>query len=301
MDSRRHIPPAYEGRSVQASEVMRYGQLPAGYHLVGHASSEVLENKLALQAAEIDGLARDNKKLAASQVALRQDLVAAQLEIQKRKDDIRTIRTESDIQIRALLDSIAKIETDIRAGERIKRELKEAEIEARSLIAANHDLASHIQNASQELEKTRDDIKKLPEMIADLDSLRQEHQRLRKTFELEKGANVEKVKQMHIMETDLVDMANEIERLRDKVLNSEIQTHAPNLPNGLYVTQDPLHRPSLNGSMSYLDQNRRLHYNLGAEAAGERRVELGNSNSAIGPGTGSSSWGGAYETRHIGR
>ncbi|GAA0150210.1 hypothetical protein LIER_09201 [Lithospermum erythrorhizon] len=295
MASRRRIPSAYEGRSVQDSIETRVGQL-----LAGHASSEVLENKLAHQAAEINGLAGDNKKLAASHVALKQDLVAAQLEIQKRKEDIRSIRVESDMHIRGLLDRISKFGPDIRAGEGIKRELQEAENEARSLIAANRDLASQIQSASQELEKALTDTKKLPEMTADLESLRQEHQRLRKTFESEKGANMEKVEKMQIMEKDLVDLANEVEKLRDKVLNAERQANAPNLPNG-YITQDPCYPPSLHGGMSYLDQNIQPYYNHGAEAPGERRVELGNSISAIVPGAGSSSREGPYDTMHVGR
>ncbi|KAG9133029.1 hypothetical protein Leryth_015402 [Lithospermum erythrorhizon] len=315
MASRRRMPSAYEGRSVQDSIETRVGQL-----LAGHASSEVLENKLARQAAEINGLAGDNKKLAASHVALKQDLVAAQLEIQKRKEDIRSIRVESDMHIRGLLDRISKFGPDIRAGEGIKRELQEAENEARSLIAANRDLASQIQSASQELEKAQTDTKKLPEMTADLESLRQEHQRLRlvnplctrtdyipfsvkvtmKTFESEKGANMEKVEKMQMMEKDLVDLANEVEKLRDKVLNAERQANAPNLPNG-YITQDPCYPPSLHGGMSYLDQNIQPYYNHGAEAPGERRVELGNSISAIVPGAGSSSREGPYDTMHVGR
>ncbi|GAA0153918.1 hypothetical protein LIER_12044 [Lithospermum erythrorhizon] len=300
MDSRRHIVPAYEARYVQASEVTHHGRLPAGYHLAGHDSVERLENKLARQAAEIDGLVGHNKKLAASHAPLRQDLDAAQLEIQKRKEDIRSIRAESDMQIRALLDRIEDIEIDIKAGERFKREFREAESEARSLVAANCDITSHIRNTSQELGKALTDMKKTSEMKADLNSLRQENQIVRKTFEFEKGANMEKVERMQTMEKDLVDFANVVKRLREKVLIAERQAHTPNLPNGFYVTQDPLHPPSLHGRMVYPDKNNRTYYKLGAESAIERRIVHVNGISAIVPGT-SSSWRGPYETRHIGR
>ncbi|GAA0183457.1 hypothetical protein LIER_30865 [Lithospermum erythrorhizon] len=253
MASRRYLSPAYKERPVQASAVTRHGQSSADYDLSGHHLTELLENKLDRQATEIDRLTRDNKKLAASNVTLRQDLVDAHIEIKKRKKDILSIQEESDLQIRDCLDRIADIETDIRAGERIKRDLQEAESEARSLIAANCDLAYDIRNASQELEKE----KKLSEMNADIDNLRQEPQKLQKTLELEKGANKEKVEQMQLMEKDLVLFAKEVERLRYKVLNAQKQAHAPNLPNDLRVAQYPLHRPSLHGSVSYLDQNGR--------------------------------------------
>ncbi|KAG9154628.1 hypothetical protein Leryth_022709 [Lithospermum erythrorhizon] len=260
MASRRYLSPAYEERPVQASAVTRHGQSSADYDLSGHHLTELLENKLDRQATEIDRLTRDNKKLAASNVTLRQDLVDAHIEIKKRKKDILSIQEESDLQIRDFLDRIADIETDIRAGERIKRDLQEAESEARSLIAANCDLAYDIRNASQELEKE----KKLSEMNADIDNLRQEPQKLQcqmtnimKTLELEKGANKEKVEQMQLMEKDLVLFAKEVERLRYKVLNAQKQAHAPNLPSDLRVAQYPLHRPSLHGSVSYFDQNGR--------------------------------------------
>lgn len=42
-----------------------------------------------------------------------------------------------------------------------------------------------------------------------------------KTFEYEKGSNIEKVEQMKLMEKDLIAMAKEVERLRAEVLNAE--------------------------------------------------------------------------------
>lgn len=180
MAARRHIPPALEGRAVQAAGMMRHGPFPAGQRPLDPLPHlDLLENKIAAQAAEMEQLAGDNHRLAAAQVALREDLVAAQQEAQRLKAHIRSIQTESDIQIRVLLDKIAKMETDIRAGENVKTDLKQAHMEAQSLVKAREELATQIQQASQELQKVRAEVKSLPDLHDELDTLRHELKRLR--------------------------------------------------------------------------------------------------------------------------
>lgn len=183
MSSRRHILPPYEERTVQAPGMLRHGPFPgplAGHRLLEHLPHpELLEDKIAVQAAEIERLAGDNHRLAASHVTLREDLVAAQQEIPRLKAHIRSIHTESDIQIRVLLDKIAKMDAEIRASERLKKDLQQAHIEAQNLVKTRQELAAKIHQAAEELHKARLKVKSLPDLHAELDSLRQEHQRLR--------------------------------------------------------------------------------------------------------------------------
>lgn len=184
MSARRKIPTPLEGRPIQASG-MRHGYFPGSGLGGGHrpleqvAPAEVLENKIAFQAAEIEQLSGDNHRLAASHGTLRQELLAAQQEVQILKAHMRSIQTESDIQIRVLLDKIAKKEADIRAGEIVKKELQLAHKEAQNLLAARQELSVQIQMATQELQKAHADVKSLSDLHAELDSLRKEHQRLR--------------------------------------------------------------------------------------------------------------------------
>ena len=58
------------------------------------------------QVAEIERLAGDNHRLAATHGALRQELVAAQQEISRIKAQIRSIETETDIHIRVFISSL---------------------------------------------------------------------------------------------------------------------------------------------------------------------------------------------------
>ncbi|KAK9210538.1 hypothetical protein WN944_002909 [Citrus x changshan-huyou] len=178
--SGRRIQPHYEGRVVPAPGMLRHGPFPgspAGHRLL--EPLPLLEDKIAVQAAEIERLARDNHRLAASHITMREDLAAAQQEIPRIKAHIRNIHTESDSHIRVLLDKIAKMEADCKAGERLKKDLQQAHIEAQSLARARQELTSKIQQASEALHKARLEVKNLPDLHAELDSLRQEHRRLR--------------------------------------------------------------------------------------------------------------------------
>ena len=58
------------------------------------------------QVAEIEGLAGDNHRLAATHGALRQELVAVQHEISRIKEQIRSIETETDIHSGVFISSL---------------------------------------------------------------------------------------------------------------------------------------------------------------------------------------------------
>lgn len=171
-----------DGRSIHARMVGRHGGsagLSADRHLESLRRPDHLEDKIAIQAAELDRVADENRKLVAIHVALRQDLGDAQEEVQRVKAHIKSIQTESDIQIRVLLEKISRMEATIKAGERIKKDLQQALGEAQSLVKDRQELSSQLQEAAQELKKTREDVEKLPELHAELDGLRKEHMKLR--------------------------------------------------------------------------------------------------------------------------
>lgn len=176
---------AVGGLSGQASGVSRHGLLPVLIpedglrQLERLPSPERLENKIAAQEAEIERLVRENHRLAAAHLAMRQDLAADQKEVQRFKDHIRSIHNESDIQIRILMDKMVKMENIIKNRDNVKEELQNALMEARTLVAARQELNTQIQQASQELQKVCSNCKMLPDMLAERDILRKEHQRLR--------------------------------------------------------------------------------------------------------------------------
>ncbi|KAJ6698702.1 PROTEIN FLX-LIKE 4 [Salix purpurea] len=232
---------------------MRHGPFPAGHRTLEPLSrSDLLEHKIAAQAADIEQLAGDNNRLATSHMAMREDLAAAQQEEQRLKAHIRSIQTESDIQIRLLLDKIAKMEKDIRAGEK-----REKGPQTGTCGGAELDLR------------------------AELDNSRHELKRLRATFEYEKGLNIEKVDQMRAMEQSLKGMAREMDNLRLDVLNAETRARAPNQYFGGYANPDASYPPPVQGGGTYADGYGRPFVHMGVGPAGEGLIPYNTSNSVV--------------------
>lgn len=184
MDLHGHVPSAFERRAVSAPGLMHDGPFHGPGPAVHYPSEplprpELLEHKIAAQAVEMERLERENHRLAASNVTLREQLLATQQGLQRVQVHIGSFQAESDIQVKGLLEKIGKLEADIGAGEMVKKELEQAHLELRSLTAARQELIIKIQHATEELQKASTGIKKLPEMQAELDGLRQEHQNLR--------------------------------------------------------------------------------------------------------------------------
>lgn len=259
----------FEGRSVQVPGILRHGPFPG---LGGVPTNrcpldlEITGSQRVGQAAEMEQVVADNRRLAATHIAMREDLTVVQEEIQKVKAHIRSIQTESDIQMRVLLEKTTKLGADIRVGEHIKRELQEAHMEAHSLATSRQELSFEIQKATQELQRVQTDVLKLPEMLAELNSLRLEHQKLRSSFEYEKGLNIELVEQMQATEKDLMDMVQQLQKLRSEVLNAEKRARvsgsgAANLNPGPY--------PLVQGDAAYVDEYVRPYPQKGVSPAGE--------------------------------
>ncbi|KAL9259006.1 FLX-like 2-like protein [Drosera capensis] len=246
MTSRGHPP---------APGMMRHG-LPPGVSGSSrhHVTDPLYPAELAEQhiLAEMDLLVEENRRLAASQVPLRRELVIAQDEIQKVKAHIKSIQTESEIQMRVLIEKMSKMEADVRAGTSVRNDLQQAHSEAQKLVATRKELTEQVEKATQELEKARDDIKKLPDMLSELDNLTLEHQKLRSTFEHQKHENLGQVEQLRAMESGLVGMAREVERLRAAIGNAEKRVQDPSYAvstvhaNGPYY--DSFMRPHMGGA-----------------------------------------------------
>ncbi|KAL9242238.1 hypothetical protein vseg_016258 [Gypsophila vaccaria] len=261
--------------------MMRHGPPGAGAAAGRHPHPLDQTDQLAAQVAEMDRLLLENRRLATTIRAMRQDLSAAQDEIKRVSTHIRSTETESDIQIKVLLEKIGKMESKIKGGDAVKKDLQQAHKEAQSLISVRKELISKIQKANEELETYRADINSIPDMISELDSMRAEHQRLRTAFEHEKNINVDLVERMQSMESKLVAMSREAEMLRTEVLKAEKRAEAPY--DGPYPTQDPQYQGLYQSNDPYYHSYRRAHVHTTANGAVEGQVPRTNANSPLPP------------------
>ncbi|CAD6341844.1 unnamed protein product [Miscanthus lutarioriparius] len=217
----------------------------------------MLESKLAMQTVEVEKLIMENQRLASSHVVLRQDIVDTEKEMQMIRTHLGEVQTETDLQIRDLLERIRLMEADIHSGDAVKKELHQVHMEAKRLITERQMLTLDIDNATKELQKfsASGDGKSLPELLAELDGLRKEHHNLRfvtmflpyiflqlpelcvnmsvfslsigrSQFEFEKNTNIKQVEQMRTMEMNLITMTKQAEKLRGDVTNAERRAQA---------------------------------------------------------------------------
>nr|XP_004242641.1 protein FLX-like 4 [Solanum lycopersicum]XP_010323227.1 protein FLX-like 4 [Solanum lycopersicum]XP_025887638.1 protein FLX-like 4 [Solanum lycopersicum]XP_025887639.1 protein FLX-like 4 [Solanum lycopersicum] len=284
MASRRQVPASY-GRSLQAPGMVLHEELAAGRRRVDpFPHPELRESRFAARAAEIEHLAGDHHRLAASYVALKQEYSVAQRELQELEEYIKSTQTEGDIQVRLLHDKIAKMDVDLRTMESMRKDVEEAHLEARSLVSANMELSGKVHHVMEKLEKAHADVKKLPEMHAELDSLKKEYQELRKTFQYEKGLNIEKVEQMKLTEKELIDMANEVERLRAQVVIAERRARGIDPYGHPYLNSNPMYPAPPMHLPAHIDSYQRSHLPAAPGTMGDSTYPYGSSVAVIAQG-----------------
>lgn len=179
----RITPPMLPARGPLVGGGLRPG--PAGFGpgmhpgLDGVPPQLFLEEKLSTQHAEMQRLLTENQRLAATHVALRQELAATQQEVHKIQQVLGGIQAEKDQQLRGLADRTAKMEVELRNLEPLKVELQRAQAEAQKLIGHRQELTGQVQQLTQEMHRLRNDAQQVPSLRMENDGFRQEIQRAR--------------------------------------------------------------------------------------------------------------------------
>lgn len=140
---------------------------------------QVMEQKLASQHAEMQRLSTENQRLAATHSVLRQELAAAQHEMQMLHGHVVALKGEREQQIRAQMEKIAKMESEAQGSESVKMELQQARGEAQNLVVSRDELVSKAQHLTQELQRVHADAVQIPALISEFECLRQEYQHCR--------------------------------------------------------------------------------------------------------------------------
>eukprot|EP00249_Psilotum_nudum_P021772 c28238_g1_i5 orf=237-1121(+) len=202
------------------------GQYGPGMHPLGPAldmlpQGAIVEQKLATQHAEIQRLLTENQRLAATHVALRQELATVQQELQRLQQVLSVAQAEKEQQLRGLIEKNSKLEADLRSTESLKGDLQKFQADAQNLALHRQELNAQVQQLSQDLLRARTDAQQIPIMQSDIESLQQEIHRARTAFEFEKKANTDLLDQRQVLEKNLVSLAREVEKLRAELTNTE--------------------------------------------------------------------------------
>ncbi|KAH9605293.1 hypothetical protein KSS87_009175 [Heliosperma pusillum] len=175
---------------------------------------EIMEQKLASQHMEMERLATENQRLAATHGTLRQQLAAAQQELQMLESQFQGAKSERDQQMRALLDRMSKMEIELQSADRLKLDLQQAKSEAQSLVEVRQELISKVQQVTDELRRAHVDVQQIPLLMSELNHLRQEFHQCRATYEHERKVYGDHLESLQVMDKEYRRMGDEVTRLR---------------------------------------------------------------------------------------
>ncbi|XP_073155989.1 protein FLX-like 2 isoform X2 [Henckelia pumila] len=181
---------------------------------------EVMEHKLSAQRIEIEKLATENQRLAATHGALRQDLATAKHDLQLVHSHIADMKSEKEHQTRGIMDKISMMEAELESSKRIKVELQQSRAEAQNLVAVRKELFAKVQQLTRDLQMAHSEAQQIPCLMSELDSLRQEYQHYRATYDYEKKLYHDHLESLQVMEKNNAAMTREVEKLRTELSNS---------------------------------------------------------------------------------
>ncbi|VAI45110.1 unnamed protein product [Triticum turgidum subsp. durum] len=199
---------------------------------------EILEQKLAAQCGEIQKLALENERLAASHASLRKELAAAQQELQRIQAQGEAAKVAEEQEMRGLLDKAAKMEADLKSYESVKADLQQAHAEAQNLAAARQHLLADAQKLNKDLQRNFGEAQQLPVLKADLDAARQEYQHLRAAYEYERKLKMDHSESLQGMKKNYDSMVTELEKLRAELTNTTNIDRSGTLYNPNFAQKD---------------------------------------------------------------
>ncbi|KAF8110472.1 hypothetical protein N665_0083s0036 [Sinapis alba] len=186
----------------------------------------IIEDRIAAQNQDVQGLLADNQRLAATHVALKQELEVAQHELQRMMHYIDSLRAEEDIMMREMYDKSMRCEVELRQVDAMRAEVQKVRADIKEFTSSRQELTSQVHLMTQDLGRLTAELQKIPTLTAEIENTKQELQRARAAIDYEKKGYAENYEHGKVMEQKLVAMARELEKLRAEIANSENRAHA---------------------------------------------------------------------------
>ncbi|XP_062017072.1 protein FLC EXPRESSOR isoform X2 [Rosa rugosa] len=190
-------------------------------------NTTALEDRVDLQQREIQSLLGDNQRLAATHVALKQDLTAAQSDLRNLKAVAGQIKSERNAEVREVYDRSLKLDDELRDLDAMNAELTLVRNDIEDLSTSRMELATELKTIQGEIERARSDESKQIEAIRDeIETLKLEIEKGRTAVEIEKKTRASNLEHRQAMENYMAKLALEIEKLHGELANAEKRARA---------------------------------------------------------------------------
>ncbi|KAM5583110.1 hypothetical protein ABKV19_003168 [Rosa sericea] len=190
-------------------------------------NTTALEDRIDLQQREIQSLLGDNQRLAATHVALKQDLTAAQSDLRNLKAVAGQIKSERNAEVREVYDRSLKLDDELRDLDAMNADLTLVRNDVEDLSTSRMELATELKTIQGEIERARSDESKQIEAIRDeIETLKLEIEKGRTAVEIEKKTRASNLEHRQAMENYMAALALEIEKLHGELANAEKRARA---------------------------------------------------------------------------
>uniref|UniRef100_A0A0D9WZA5 Protein FLX-like 1 n=1 Tax=Leersia perrieri TaxID=77586 RepID=A0A0D9WZA5_9ORYZ len=167
-----------------------------------------------------------NQRLAATHVALVQEVAAVRHELGRTGRGLAAAQEEGDLRLREVYERSMKMEADLRAVEEMRAELGQVRLDIQKLGVARQELMGQVQGFTQDLARSAVDLQQVAALKAEIQEIRHETQHLRSGIEVEKKGYADSYEQGQEMQKKLISVAAEVEKLRAEVANAEKRSRA---------------------------------------------------------------------------
>lgn len=131
----------------------------------------LIEDRIAVQSREIQTLILDNQRLAASHVALKQDVAAAQEDLHRLAATAASVKAERDAQVREVYERSLKLEVE--AGG-LSSELNRVRAEIKELRAERDRLSEKLKETQDDIARNGPELQEFSELKTDIEALHRE-------------------------------------------------------------------------------------------------------------------------------
>ncbi|KAI5321634.1 hypothetical protein L3X38_030705 [Prunus dulcis] len=189
-------------------------------------NTTALEDRIGLQHREIQALLVDNQRLAATHVALKQDLAAAQHDLRRLSVVAGQAKAERDAEVREVYDRSLKLDAEVRTIDSMGAELARTRADIQELGSVRKELVAELQSIEVEVAKTRSESKRVVDIKADIETFQQEIKKGRVAIENETKTRAKNLEHRRGMEKTMAALAHEIEKLHGELANAEKRARA---------------------------------------------------------------------------
>ncbi|GMG98193.1 hypothetical protein Nepgr_000033 [Nepenthes gracilis] len=186
----------------------------------------IIEERIAAQQREIQTLLVDNQRLAATHVALKEELSLSQQELRRLAAAAQEVKCGRDDEVREVYERSLKMEADVRAIDALKADLSVVREDVQKLRAIEQELTAQLKEIEGESARAEAKLQEMPAIKAEIELIRHEIQKGRAAIEFEKKTHAGNLEQGRAMEKNMISMSYEIEKLRAELANAEKRAKA---------------------------------------------------------------------------